>query len=70
MTFCFALAVCQLVVLLERYGLLSKFYLWTFYEVIKQVAAILMREVSWQFLVTREFKEKPCWAEMVLRALD
>lgn len=56
----FAFAVCLLVVFLERHGSLSKLYLWICYEVIKQVAAILMREVSWQFLVTREFKEKTC----------
>lgn len=70
MSLCFVLAVCQLVVLLEEHGSLSKFYLWTCYEVIKQLAAILLREVSWQCLVTREFKEKTCCAELVLHAHD
>lgn len=62
MSVCFVLAVCQLVVLLEMHGSVWKFYLWTLscYKVIKQVAAILMKVVSWQFLVTREFKEKTC----------
>ena len=71
MSVCFVLAVCQLVLLLERHGSVWKFYLWTLscYEVIKQVAAILMKVVSWQFLVTREFKEKTCWAELVLNIL-